>query len=500
MVSALQSFSARYRPYLQRVFWHEVGMIGLLLMEISWVLPWIRSVTPTTQKRGAFVILMVFLGFLVSVTYVNRLLRTLDLRSGIHKFLLVLILILGLFLLSRMLIYPCPGLGVSEVMRQIMESMVNVLHTIPEGFLILLMGLYLWWRGIALSSSGVLEIRTTERKFRIGILSLALYGLVFRGLEADYLIDAIPLYFASGLITVTLSRTSTLGKGMTAYRLPYTGSWFIGMLFLTFLTIGTGLLSGLILQSEPANLFFSYLSRAFNQFLVYLEILIIPLLEAVFFVIQKIIDFLSRFIKPGSLQDLLNDLQNADVPVFQLQDNGAASQPSAAVAVALVFLILGVLVFFILRRANRQKFSPIYPIYDMGETVIEQGEMRSRLQRLLDRIWGGITTFSKSQLRRRTLAAEFIRRIYTYLLDLAADLGESRHPADTPYEFERRLIEIFPTHKDQIALITDAYVQVRYGEIPEEEKMILAVEDAWLSIEKQAQKLERGVYRQLDQS
>jgi len=105
----------------------------------------------------------------------------------------------------------------------------------------------------------------------------------------------------------------------------------------------------------------------------------------------------------------------------------------------------------------------------------------------------GIELVRTFGLGRRMLAATVIRRIYTQLLYLAAELGCPRHRAETPYEFQERLMELFPEQREQVGLITDAYVHVRYGEIPEEDRIISLVEGAWDSINKEARKFGRRI-------
>jgi hypothetical protein len=77
------------------------------------------------------------------------------------------------------------------------------------------------------------------------------------------------------------------------------------------------------------------------------------------------------------------------------------------------------------------------------------------------------------------LAAARIRRIYTRLLRLSADLGRPRPLGATPLEFLAVLGEVFPAYGDNLALITAAYERVRYGDLPETPAEVEAVEAAW---------------------
>jgi hypothetical protein len=80
---------------------------------------------------------------------------------------------------------------------------------------------------------------------------------------------------------------------------------------------------------------------------------------------------------------------------------------------------------------------------------------------------------------QRWLAAAKIRRIYARLMELASKLGEPRPPAYTPLEFLPILENLIPEGKADIQVITDAYLRVRYGELPETNQEINRVEEAW---------------------
>jgi len=68
---------------------------------------------------------------------------------------------------------------------------------------------------------------------------------------------------------------------------------------------------------------------------------------------------------------------------------------------------------------------------------------------------------------QRLLAAARVRWIYAQLMRLCAALGQPRPVALTPIEFLPRLVSLFPEQARQLKAITDAYLRVRYGMMPE---------------------------------
>jgi hypothetical protein len=85
---------------------------------------------------------------------------------------------------------------------------------------------------------------------------------------------------------------------------------------------------------------------------------------------------------------------------------------------------------------------------------------------------------------RRWLAAARIRNVYAQLMDLCARLGHPRPPAVTPLEFVPFMDGLFPDSRSDLEAITNAYLKVRYGELPETREEVQAVLDSWARIRK----------------
>jgi hypothetical protein len=82
--------------------------------------------------------------------------------------------------------------------------------------------------------------------------------------------------------------------------------------------------------------------------------------------------------------------------------------------------------------------------------------------------------------------AHTIRRIYAELGLLARGQGRPRLPHQTPYEYLPALRETFPTCSDDVVLITEAYVAVHYGELPERPAALAEVREAWQRVREAA--------------
>ncbi|MCG6536562.1 MAG: DUF4129 domain-containing protein, partial [Syntrophales bacterium LBB04] len=66
---------------------------------------------------------------------------------------------------------------------------------------------------------------------------------------------------------------------------------------------------------------------------------------------------------------------------------------------------------------------------------------------------------------RRNLSpeAKTVRQVYRQMLLWAASKGCPRDPSQTPHEYLKRLLEWLPEAKGELGLLTDHYVNARYG-------------------------------------
>jgi hypothetical protein len=88
------------------------------------------------------------------------------------------------------------------------------------------------------------------------------------------------------------------------------------------------------------------------------------------------------------------------------------------------------------------------------------------------------------QTRQRFQAAARIRQIYTDLLELCSELELPRPDSQTPLEFLDTIQKTLTSVQEPLNTITQAYLKVRYGELPETREEVLAVETAWEQVQR----------------
>jgi hypothetical protein len=89
-------------------------------------------------------------------------------------------------------------------------------------------------------------------------------------------------------------------------------------------------------------------------------------------------------------------------------------------------------------------------------------------------------------LGARFLSAISIRRIYVNLVRLATEAGHPRAPTQTPYEYLDTLRKALPGNEEDVAIITEAYVNARYGQVPDSRQELQRIRDCWERVRRQA--------------
>jgi hypothetical protein len=110
--------------------------------------------------------------------------------------------------------------------------------------------------------------------------------------------------------------------------------------------------------------------------------------------------------------------------------------------------------------------------------------IREMFKRQLDQTTSGLRDRTKLSQKEKIIAAEKVRTIYSKLLEHAAQIGYPRQNSVTPLEFQSDLFQAFPNGKNEVVLITSAYVKIRYGQFLETQDEVSRIEAAWSVLEK----------------
>jgi hypothetical protein len=466
-------------------YWREMAIISLMVMELSWVVPWYRSLTPATYAATIWRVFFVLLGIILLANLSTRLMNFLNLKLNIRRAVTMVLLVLSIFIGLQLLLYETEPLQFDALFNRPFRAFSDVRGLIPDEFLVIVVVLVVYWRGLSLASKYI-DPMTVRSNFYLGLGMFVAYILVNTLITGETPGPMLYTFFVASLLAMGAARIFTITQLRGGARNPFDLRWFLGILVTTLVIVG---LAGLIawFASDRTSIIGGIGGLAMGIFGVILLVLITPLI----FIIERLAASLPQASGAAqSLIDILEDLRNTFGGIannlfsfFNIPSLLNWVQMLKPILLwGFVIAISLAIIFSISRWLINERRSEL----DEREGIIERGDVLGLLRRAIqDRLDAlGQSLRGRTRLRpgQRWLAAAKIRRIYARMMDLAVKLGVPRPPASTPLEFQPVLEDMLPDGKYDVQLITAAYLRVRYGEIPETNEEINQVESAWENV------------------
>ncbi len=350
----------------------------------------------------------------------------------------------------------------------------------PDAFVVL-MGAFVWWRGIALAQTA-LDFDLVGFRFRLGVLMLALTTLVNTWIARIDLSGLLFAFFFFGLLAVALARQEDIGRTDSHISLPLKGPWLAILAGSALLVIALGALLSLFLTPQGVRALFDVLRP--------LEPLAVVVLYAVLILVSYIVELLYNFVF-AIMQRLMNG--NGAVSPLQLPPRAPLpdqQEPPDLSTLMLYFdpirMVCAVTLFALVLLGlalslNRLKKPNRTDGNESRESVPISLDLNAfkRLRNL----------FRRPHIELDESGVASIRRIYANLTRLAAQRGYPRREAETPYEFVRALRAAFPAAEFEERTITEAYVRVHYGEHEPSAEEIKQAKEAWQKIKDEGRRM-----------
>jgi hypothetical protein len=366
----------------------------------------------------------------------------------------------------------------------------NLANLLPAEFIVMAFVLYVCWRGISridrrISSAEVLN------GFKIGILMLLLYGLIAR---LDQYFNGYELYiflFAS-LLALSAARISISGYLRGGQRIPFDRHWVLGVSFAILIMVVISAMVVYLIKGQ----FLDLIARVMSWIVLIIAVILSPLLflalRAVIFVgqwlnISRVFQTLAQVL--SQLQSFIGVLVSKIGSWLSSFSNNFLARFLVPVSWMKSFILWGSLVLIILALAlmvrNRlirnqaQEQGDYQPLPSQGNWL---SLLREALRRNLKKMVDDLERVIRLREAQQALAAARIRRIYAHLMDLSEKLNKPRPASRTPLEFLPDLESLFPGLRGELTMITDAYLRVRYGDLPEAREDVESIELAWKQI------------------
>jgi hypothetical protein len=206
-----------------------------------------------------------------------------------------------------------------------------------------------------------------------------------------------------------------------------------------------------------------------------------PVLWLLGWLVEAILRPLTHWVMTASLPhpEPFKALPEASKPLIDLEPVGRVIRyGSNLLVIALVLAAVLSVVWVVGGRRNKQA----YDESEQYESVWSGRALLNKFRAQVQRRWARLRNLANIAGRFGAgglFTALTIRRIYAQTVQLAASRGYPRPAAHTPYEHLTTLYQAFPGREADLAQVTEAYVGVHYGELPEQPAALAEIRAAF---------------------
>lgn len=462
---------------------HELLYIGFALMEVALIAPaammvlgWARYWPPLQIALWLFLLMLLPLNLL-------RVMGLLSVSLKKQRMVIIGALLLAIFASWRLLLYDAASLFDFGWLRQFAGTLGdggNLLWT--RDLSVFLMTAFTWWRGIRLAIRSP-EINNVGLRLRLGGLILLPLIIWFSGsFRRGDMVAFVLLFFLSALVVISLVRAENIEREKSGMAATLNTRWFAAVAVAALgIVVVSGVVAG-VLAGETLFVVLAGLSpvwRAIQFGATVVGGVLFTLAYPVLTVVAGVLEFLSAALGGifGGLSAVLGDLnlfgelEPVEITPPEEAANILGPLLTSRSTTALIMVGLVVLVALALARTYRRATFAARES-ERSRMAVGEEEAGERGRRWLDRL---------GLLRGRRAAS--VRRIYRQMCRTAGAAGFPRVGTETPYEYLPTLARAWPQHTAEVRLITEAFVRVRYGEIPETAEELDVIRAAWERLE-----------------
>jgi hypothetical protein len=470
--------------------WEELAYFSMFIMELSWIISGYLLLAAPSGIADVWISVLALGGILAVVLLVLRLFEALDIKKSFRRWAFALLILLSLLAGLKLLVYFHEKMTLDLIFRSALDTLNTSDPRLPSLFPAILLIIVTAYRGTVLAGEEAVPSAVAHS------LCLGLVLLGFQGLYAAITVKTIPgalgfllIFLFAGLLGMTSARIFIGAQLRGGQRLPFERQRVIGLIIAILGLVLLAGLAALLVSSSWGLRLFIYLvglgGLLLQWLIIAIGILLSPIYIVILWVVQWIIDWLIPLFKNISPNTQQNDL------LSKLQEF-ASQQPVLAVDYTLLnrllfggLILAAVVVVTLLIRFRSNRGKPV----ELGETesLLSQADLLKQVRQSARNMLNELAQKMGFRQAARRLAAQRIRAIYIDLLDLAERLKYPRRLQQTPLEYLPELQNVFPGSRQELALITQAYLRVRYGELPETLAEVSSIENAWRQVQSEGQ-------------
>jgi hypothetical protein len=450
--------------------------LGLAAMNVCWIAPWAALLGPWTDLSHPHTLLSApsVFALLVVAALSTQALGRHAARTRLARVGLLGLGVVAVLLVVRVDQYP-DARGLEWVVQTVAALAALIGHLSGVAFAFVL-ALLIWWRGVRLGSQ-MPTSADVEGAFRWGIGSLVVFALVvaattrrtpLASLEAETTPYVVGFFFVS-LLTLALARLESLRTRTRA--LGVNGQWLSVLVSAAGLIVLVALLIAQIMS-------FDVLIVATRPLFDLLGLIILAVLYVVLIPLAYIVEFLVfavlSLLRLDSQRQPPDPMQPSDVDEMLRRIFALYIPPEVILALkaagAVLLLALGLML--VARALARWRPARVEDeaAEEERDSVFDRARLWNALRAWLGSLFGrsaqsavGLSSGAEAVLVGQDVRGASVRELYRRLLRRGEDGGAHRAAATTPLEHLPALRNVLEPD-DDVAALTDAYIEARYAE------------------------------------
>jgi hypothetical protein len=460
----------------------EAIYLALSAAELCWAAPLFMTLSEAGRRHSPWLLWLGMLVLLLGFFYLYRALEKANLSLRLHQSLMLVALLLMLLFFFRFHIYARAGLQGADWLLEPFRRFTDLGAAWAEDLLAILTLIYLWARGIHLARRSI-TAQAVGFSFRAGVVIFVWCGLLTLLFSHGDMAGFVAPFFFFSLVAIALARVEEISHMPGSSKVRGSSFW-IGS---TVAAVAFLVLLGLLLSVFFTGGGLERVLRFFSPLLTLVQLLIFGLV----FLVLGFFELLLSLV-PIDLSAWLERLRRA-TEALQL-DAGPLPQAEAQTAAQLrllgtvqlgviVAIIVGFIALVLLFTWWRVHRNGEEELGESRESLLSAGAVARSLLAMLrsgrERLGEMAGLVDRFGLGSRLLSAISIQRIYASLVRLAAGAGYPRVKAQTPFEYLVVLCEAWPDNESDLTLITNAYVNAHYGEVPDTREELERIRGCW---------------------
>lgn len=461
-------------------FQHELLYLTWGVMDVALLAPlalslmsWVRYWPPTLV--AVWLLLVMLIPFNLA-----RLMTAVQIPHKRQQSIMVVALLLMIGFSWRTLLYEPQGAFDFSWLGDFFSNVTDLNSlTWTRDVSVFVLTVFVWFRGIRLANRDF-GLNRVGMRLRVGGLFLAPLVLLMSNTLTWDVTPFVLLFFLAALTAVALIRVEELEKSSSGLSAALSPRWLVAVFLASLATVLTSGVIGWLVSGRPSDMLAGWLSPLWTSLRMAFATVANTFVFLIFLVLSPFIEWLSGLLNrlfaiiPDDFQlatqPPASELLGTTVPNELVEPVTIAGLPGSRLVGLLIMLAVVLFVALALTRLYQQA---ILAAREGELMVIDDGRSDGRPAGL------GRRLLQQLGLWRNWRAAASIRRIYQQMCLTAESVGYPRGRSDTPYEYQTTLAEVWPSHNADVAIITAAYVKVRYGELPETQEELDAIGKAW---------------------